>query len=144
MKNLLIISVVLLVLIAGACVYTDNEIYAVEPEPGDPPTISVTTNLDTIPDPTVVDSLGVSFLVNLENGRLYLVDVLLNNTVVFSEDTTMGTFWLRNSLVETPGNDTLYMNVYYSTNSNSLADLFGVEANTLSIKYPIKFEGGAR
>ena len=144
MKKKLIIPFVIIALATGACTYTDNEEYYVEPVPGDPATISVSTNLDTILDPTVIDSLEVIFQVVIQNGELYQVDAFVIDTFLYSNDTIDGAFWVPFSAVDTPGIDTLRMQFYYSTNTNSLADIVGVEADILDLLFPVNFMGGLK
>ena len=57
MTRNLIISFVIITALISACVYTNSGTYYVDPVPGEPPTISVSTNLDTMYDPRVIDSL---------------------------------------------------------------------------------------
>jgi hypothetical protein len=42
------------------------------------------------------------------------------------------------------GVDTLQLEIYYSTNSNSLADRVGYEARAARLKYPLYFNLGGR
>ncbi len=143
-KRLIIVWVGFTLLIS-ACIYSESGIYNVDPVPGDPPVIAVTTNLDTVVDPVVTDSLEVTYEVLIENGEFYVVEAFIANQQIYLADTTSGSFQIYSHLVYQPGTDTLYLNFYYSTNSNSLADIFNLEANVVDLKYPVSFlEGGAR
>ena len=144
MTRNLIISFVIITALISACVYTNSGTYYVDPVPGEPPTISVSSNLDTMYDPRVIDSLEIIYEVEIVNGEFYLVDAVVNDTSVYSSDTINGSFWIQSSLVEEPGVDTIFMRIYYSTNSNSLADVVGLEANILDLEYPVTFEGGVK
>jgi hypothetical protein len=126
------------------CLYSDDEVYYVEPEADDPPIISVTTNLDTITNPTVVDSLLVLYDIDIQNGDLYFVEAAVANQVVYESDTTQGSFWLYDDHVQLPGIETLYIDIYYSSNTNSLADVVGFEALQINLEYEIDFTWGSR
>jgi hypothetical protein len=147
-----IIPAVCLALCMGACVYSSSGIYSVEPVPGDPAIITVSTNLDTLIDPTVTDSLAVIYTVTIEKGELYFVESKLEDqpvyerTTAYDPDTIEGpylladTFWIRGSLPVDPGSNTLYMNFYYSSNTNSLGDIFNIEASVIELEYILKME----
>ena len=128
-----------LMLLCHSCFYTDADIYFVDVVPGEPPTFSVSTNLDTIIDPAVTDSLEVSYLATIENGEFYLARCFLLEDVIFQSDSLQNSFWLYPGDVVFPGLDTLYVYFYYSTNTNSLADQLKAEANIVERKYPITF-----
>lgn len=138
-RKLIILLLGILSLIS-ACTYSDYGSHFVEPIPDDPPIVSVTTNLDTIVEPVVSDSLEVIYDIELENGELYYVDAKVGNYLVYDSDTTHGSFWLYPSDVQLPGIDTLYMQVYYSTNTNSLADALGLEAFDIKLSYGLDFK----
>ena len=123
----------------SACLYSEKGIYEFEPIPDDPPVISVTCNLDTIDNPTVIDSLEVIYELVIQNGDLYYVDALVGNLPVYDSDTSKGSFWLYPNHVQVPGVDTLYIDVYYSSNTNSLGDISGAEALDVNLKYAIYF-----
>ena len=117
-------------LLAGlpACFYTDSEMYNVEPVPVDPPVRSVVTNLDTLHNPQVNDSLEVIYQVEVSGGEFYYVYADVASSTVFESDSTYGSFWITPDMADSLGVDTLYMEFYYSTNSNSMADKLGYEA----------------
>ena len=145
MKNLFFLILAGIVAIINACTYSESGFYFVDPVPGEPPVISVTTNLDTINNPTVIDSLEVVYDVEIENGKFYQVEAYVVNQMVYNSDTTSGSFWLTQDLVQQPGIDTLFIFFFYSTNSNSLADIVELEFNVIELDYPIIYEeGGAR
>jgi len=134
--------ILLIIGIAGllsACIYTDYEHHLVEPVADDPPVIVATTNLDTMYNPEVNDSLQVVYDIAIQNGELYYLDASVGNSQVYGSDTTQGSFWLYSNDVELPGIDTLELKIYYSSNTNSLADIVGVEALDISLKYAIDF-----
>ena len=113
--------------------------FEVEPISGDPPLFSVSTNLDTLYNPPVNDSLEVTFSVEISGGELYYLYADVVNTTVYESDSSYGSFWIYPSLADTSGVDTLYMEFYYSSNSNSLADKVGYEAISKLQKYAIFF-----
>jgi len=133
-----LLAVVLLVL-PQSCFYSDSELYRVDPVPGNPPVFSMITNLDTLYHPAVNDSLHVSYQVEIENGDFYYMYAVIANTAVYDSDTTRGSFWIYPELATDSGEDTLYIDLYYSTNSNSLADQVGYEATLEIIKFAVDF-----
>jgi len=126
----------------GSCYYTDRDIYFVEPVPGDPPALTVATSLDTLSEPEVVDSMEIRYEVAVENGEFFLLQAYVGNVLLFASDSVENNFWLFTADVPYPGLDTLYMDFYYSTNSNSLADIVGAEANISHLAYGITFSEG--
>jgi len=126
-----------------ACFYSDSNTYYAEPVPGDSPLVSVTSNLDTLYNPPVNDSLEVSYQVEVENGEFFYLYADIVNTTVFESDSSSGSFWINSMLADSSGIDTLYMEIYYSSNSNSLADKVGYEALSDILKYAIDFNTGA-
>ena len=134
-----IFIVILLLSGLGACFYSDTKIYEVEPIPGDPPVFSVNTNLDTLYNPPVNDSLEVIYNVEISGGELYYLYADVGSTSIFESDSTSGSFWIYPSLADSSGIDSLYMEFYYSSNSNSLADKAGYEAIIEYLSYAIDF-----
>lgn len=133
-----------LALICQGCIYMEPETYFVDPVPSDPPTYIVCTNLDTIQAPSVSDSLEVSYLMELENGKFYLADAYLSSGQIYRSDSAHGSFMLYPYHAYSPGIDTLYINFYISSNTNSLADVFELEANLVQLKYGVLFEVPAK
>jgi len=125
-----------------ACFYSDSNTYYVEPVPGDPPLVSVISNLDTLYNPPVNDSLEVSYQVEIEGGEFYYLYADIVNTTVFESDSSSGSFWINSMLADSSGIDTLKLEFYYSSNSNSLADKVGYEALSDTLKYAIDFNLG--
>ncbi len=142
MKNTILIFIVLgIVCLINGCIYSDEGVYYVDPVADDPPLILASTNLDSIENPVVSDSLEVVYDISIQDGKLYLLDVILGNQFLYESDTTQGSFWIYASDSELPGIDTLRMNIYYSSNTNSLGDILDVEARELDLKYAIEFKG---
>ena len=142
------ISIIFTVLLFSAlrgCFYSDSEMYYVEPIADDPPIISLSTNLDTLHDPQVNDSLEVNYLVEVSGGEFYYVYADVAGSTVFESDSTQGSFWLTSDMVESTGVDTLFMEFYFSANTNSLADEFGYEALLEYLNLAVDFNlGGAK
>jgi len=128
-------------LLAGlpACFYNDAEMYNVEPVPSDQPVRSVITNLDTLSNPQVNDSLEVIYQVELSGGEFYYVYADVASSTVFESDSTYGSFWITSDMADSLGVDTLYMEFFYSSNSNSMADKLGYEALLDYLKIAIDF-----
>ena len=143
------------VLAAGlwGCIYTSNDLYTVTPSPGIPATVNVTTNLDTINSNPYVDSLLVSYEISVEGGQLYFVESLIETYSVYEywpdydPDTLSGpyiladSFWLNVGVPADSGTYTLYIDFFYSSNSNSLGDILGFEADVLTREFLIDFKG---
>jgi hypothetical protein len=136
-----IIVFISLLLFSGlpACFYSDTEMFEVEPIPGDPPLFSLSTNLDTLLNPPVNDSLEVNYDVEISGGELYYLYADVASTTIYESDSSSGSFWINASLADSSGVDTLYMEFYYSSNSNSLADKVGYEALVEYLSFAIDF-----
>jgi hypothetical protein len=127
------------------CYYSDTDIFYVEPIADDPPLLSVSTNLDTLHDPQVNDSLEVNYLVDISGGEFYYVYADVAGSIVFESDSTEGSFWITSLMADSSGIDTLHMEFYYSTNTNSLADMFGYEALAEYLNFALDFNlGGSK
>ena len=120
-----------------ACFYSDSEWYRVDPVADDPPIVTVVTNLDTLDNPRVNDSLQVIYDLSIENGNFYYLDAVVADQTIFQTDTTYGSFWIYPE--QSTGVDTLYMDFYHSSNTNTLADVTGYEARITRLKYAIDF-----
>lgn len=142
MRNLLIILLTGALLTLVSCFYNESEVYFVDPVPGDPPSFSVTTSLDTLIDPEINDSLEVGYDVLIDNGDFYLMEAYLAGNWLYNSDSIRDAFWLQHNDAPFPGVDTLILIFYYSTNSNSLADVIKLEANVVQKKYGIRFNEG--
>lgn len=134
-----LVSLTLTLSLLSACYFTDSDWYHVEPVAGDPPVVNVVTNLDTLNNPRVNDSLQVIYEVSIVNGELYYLDATVSDGTVHASDTTHGSFWIYPSQSDATALDTLYMDLYHSSNSNTLADVTGYEASITSQKYAIDF-----
>jgi len=127
-----------------ACFYSDVELFEVIPVPGDPPVFSVTTNLDSLHHPQVNDSLELIYNVEIAGGELYFVYAEVAGTPFFESDSTSGFFWIYPEMADSSGVDTLYLDFYYSSNSNSLADRVGYEALMDHLKIAVDFNWGGQ
>ncbi len=142
MKKLNIIIVTGIAALIGACSFSDTGIHYVDPIPGDPPTIHVSTNLDTMATIKLIDSLDVIYDVEIENGEFYRFEAIAYDNSVYISDSTSDSFWIiRDTLID-PGIDTLFLYFYYSTNTNSLADIVDLEYNLIELNFPIDYVGG--
>ena len=144
---------VLLTLATAGCSYSDPDIYYVEPIPGDSAIVVVNTNLDSVDNAEVIDSLLFIFWAEIEGGELYAAQAKVEEQSLYiyyadyDPDTLTGpyvisdSFWIMQDLNVGPGISTLTFSIYYSSNTNSLADVFGLEANVLDLEYAITLEG---
>lgn len=134
---------VLLLSGTSGCFYSDSEMFYVEPVAGDPPVITVSTNLDTLYNPQVNDSLEVEYLVEVSGGEFIYVYAGLAGSLIYESDTSQGAFWITPYMADSAGIDTLYMEFYYSSNTNSLADKLGYEARFKDLEFALDFNLGA-
>jgi len=139
MKKLVPVILAGIFLLYRSCFYAESDVYFVDVVPGDPPIFSVSVNLDTIVEPEVNDSLEVFYGAEIEKGEFYLAQAFVSKSVVFESDSVANSFWLFPGDVPYPGVDTLYIIFYYSTNTNSLADIVRLEANIVQRKYALQF-----
>jgi hypothetical protein len=139
-KRIHITGIFTLIALIQGCMYTDYGHYYVEPIADDPPIIVARTNLDTLSNPVVEDSLEVIYDIDIQNGELYYLDAQVIDRRVYDSDSTEGSFWLYPNDVQMPGIDTLKMIIIYSSNTNTLGDVLGVEALELHLKYAIDFK----
>lgn len=121
----------------SACYFTDNEIYKGNPVAGEPPEVTVSTNLDTIANPKIGDSLQVVYVLSILNGEFFFMDATFGDGTVYSSDTTEGSFWIYPSQSSASELDSLYLDFYHSSNTNTLADIAGYEARITSLQYAI-------
>jgi hypothetical protein len=152
LRSFIILSAISFFMIA--CSYSNTDIYFVDPEPGEPAIIFATSNLDTMVDPTVTDSLLIIYKVEIDHAELYYVEGGMENyrvyglTPVYDPDTLVGpfvvtdSFWLQGTLPVEPGAKSLFLSFYYSSNTNSLGDILGVEVDILDLEYTVHMEGG--
>ncbi len=143
-------------LLLGACTYTNSDFYWVDPVPGDPASIEVTTSLDSMDNPTINDTLDLLVMMDVEvtNGELYFIECFMDDIpvydslIAYENDTAntshifRDTFEIQRTIALDSGYYSLFMYFYYSKNSNSLADIYGYEAKALEIEYDIYLEGG--
>ena len=81
MNHVLQFLLILLIFsLAAGCSYSDNEIYYVEPVPGDSATVEVFSNLDTMVLSVVSDSLLFSFETSIEGGELYFAEASIERS----------------------------------------------------------------
>ena len=154
MKPYRIPLLMLAMILAASCTYMDSGIYEVEPIAGDSTLITVTTSLDTFDQVILTDSVLISWEATVEKGELYYVEAILSSeiqvyelTTDYDRDTVPDPFVIRDSfwmdLTVPLASDIYYLEMtwYYSTNSNSLADYYRLEAWTLSKGFEINLGG---
>jgi len=141
-KKLLLAITTFTMIMGHSCIYSESGIYYVEPIPGDPPSIWVSSNLDTVAEPLLIDSLEVTYEAEVENGAFYGLETYYLNEQVYISDTSSGSFWINPGWMQLSGIDTLYLYFFFSTNTNSLANVLEVEYNVVSLKYAITYETG--
>ncbi|TFH24031.1 MAG: hypothetical protein E4H10_11225 [Bacteroidia bacterium] len=138
-KTILVLVSFTTLSLLSACYFTDSEWYKADPVADDPPEVSVITNLDTLYNPRVNDSLQVIYELSIVNGELYFMEAMVSDLTVHSSDSTYGSFWIYPSQSNETDLDTLYLDFYYSSNTNTLADIIGFEASITILKYVIDF-----
>jgi len=128
--------------LSSACYFTDNSLYEADPVAGDPPVVSITTNLDTMDLPRVNDSLQVIYDLSIENGAFFFMEALVTAGIVHTSDSARGSFWIYPFQSQSNDIDTLNLVFYHSSNTNTLADIAGYEARITRLKYAIDFNQG--
>ena len=128
--------------LVSACYFTDNSLYEVDPVAGDPPEVSVITNLDTMDLPRVNDSLQVIYDLSIENGEFFFMEALVTEGTVHASNSALGSFWIYPFQSQSNDIDTLILEFYHSSNTNTLADITGYEARITRLKYAIDFNQG--
>ena len=147
------VFITLTMLMAG-CTYSDSEYYYANPFPGDTATVTVSTNLDTIDVAVISDSLLFKFSAEIENGELYFANASISSLTLYQyladydPDTLTGpyvltdSFWIRSDLAPDTEIYPLLLTIYYSSNTNSLGDRLGVEADVLNLDFNLLLQGG--
>jgi hypothetical protein len=159
-KTIILISLVTLValftLLTPGCTYSDSKIYYATPVPGDSARVVVFTNLDDIDTTVIVDSLMFKYEAEIEGGELYFLEASISNILLYQNlpdynpDTITGpyilvdSFWIPGEVVAETGLSSLLFSLYYSSNTNSLADKVHVEADILNLDFDLMMEGGAK
>jgi len=123
----------------SACYFTDSEWYKADPVADDPSEVLVISNLDTLFNPRVNDSLQVIYEVSVVNGEFFFMEAMVSDWTVHSSDSSYGSFWIYPTQSDETGLDTLYLDFYHSSNSNTLADVTGYEALITGQNYAIDF-----
>ena len=143
----------ILAMFLAACSYSSSEVYYANPVPGDTATVMLSTNLDTIDIVVISDSLLFKYRAEIENGELYFTRASIGNTTLYQyatdydPDTIIGSFVLTDSfwIWSSPATDiglySLLFTLYYSSNTNSLGDQLGVEADILNLEFELFVEG---
>jgi len=139
MRNLLAITISLFILFTVSCEYSERDIYYHSVIPGEPPSININTNLDTLEAPSIIDSLLISYEIMVAGGEFIWTRFLLSDSLIFYSDTATSSFWLKSEMATGSGTRELTMEAYYSTNSGSIADVLGIEAFKETIVYDIGF-----
>lgn len=134
------------IILAGlsSCFYNDPDIYEVIPIPGEPAVAYLSTSIDTCTGNLLIDSvLEISFSVLVDSGEFYISYVDMGDLPLYDTDSVAGFFTVSPELAdEIPGTDTLIFTVYYSSNTNSLGDKYGLEADHIQKKFPVEYPDG--
>lgn len=148
-----LLAFLLLFLVLASCIYSNNEVYVAEPQQSNPAVIDFRSNLDSISPLLIGDSLLFSYETTITGGELYFVDAFLEDQwlydrdVEYDPDTLTGPFTLADSFwiqaAGLPDQEQLELSVflYHSSNSNTLADLLGLEYNVSEHYYNLTQEG---
>lgn len=156
MKRVIISLFAGLLLLAMACTYTNSEFYYATPIPGDSASINVSTNLDTVDPISIKDSLLFKYRAEINNGKLYLANASISSYTLYQfypeydPDTLMApyvlvdSFWIWSDLASDTGVYPMLLEFYYSSNTNSLGDVLGLEADILELNFDLILEGGKK
>ena len=157
-KAIILISpvalVLLITLLTPGCEYSDPNFYFAIPVPDDSARVVVATNLDDIDTAVIVDSLMFKYEAEIEGGELYLLEASISNILFYqyqpdyNPDTITGpyslvdSFWIPGEVAAETGLSSLLFSLYYSSNTNSLADKVNIEAAILNLNFDLIVEGG--
>jgi len=146
----------LITLLTPGCTYSDPSIYYANPIPGDSASLVVSTNLDDMDTAVIVDSLMFKYEAEIEGGELYFLEASISNILLYqyypeyNPDTLTGpyilvdSFWIPGELVADTGLSSMLFSLYYSSNTNSLADKVHIEAAILDLEFDLMVEGGKK
>ena len=149
----LVTLVLLITLLTPGCSYSDPNIYYATPVPDDSARVVVFTNLDDIDTAVIVDSLMFKYEAEIEGGELYYLEASMSNILLYqyqpeyNPDTITGpyilvdSFWIPAEVAAETGLSSLLFSLYYSSNTNSLADKVQVEAAILNLNFDLMVEG---
>jgi len=149
----ILLTAIYMLSISG-CSYSDPDIFYVDPVPGDTVSVVLSTNLDTVDVAKITDSLLFIFRAEIEGGKFYVANASVGNELIYAyysdydPDTISGpyvfsdSFWIMQDLGVGPGMSSLLLEIYHSANTNSLADIVGVEAGVVKTEFDILLEGG--
>ena len=153
MKSAFASIIITTALLLAGCTYSNSDIYYVTPQPDDSASVAVITNLDSL-DPIIVsDSLLFKYSVQIEGGELYLQEASVSNLTLYQHytdydpDTIVGpfvftdSFWIYSAMAPDTALYPMLFSVYYSSNTNSLADVLSVEADILNLEFKLLLEG---
>lgn len=126
----------------SACYFVDKEVYEVEPVADEPSVVRVISNLDTLFHPPVGDSLEVFYSLTVENGEFFFVEALVSEEIFYASDSIEDSFYVYP--FQSAGIDSLFLDFYHSSNTNTLADKSGYEARISRRSYALDFGEEAR
>lgn len=142
-KILPVAALALLSFVASSCLYSDTEEYWVVPVADDPAVVRFLSSLDSLPSPVILtDSLVVFYEVEIENGDFYQARISVSDLEIYRSDSLAGTFVVDSSMLS-PGGvaEMLDVLLFYSSNTNSLGDYYGIEASDSTLSFPITRPG---
>jgi len=118
---------IIISLFTSSCYYVENERYSVEITSDYKPSISLSSNLDTLDSISVTDSLLFKYSVEIDTGSLYFSDVYIGNMQLFRSDSTTDSLHIYPYYVSVSGDYELTLVSYFKTYTGSLADLMDAE-----------------
>ena len=154
MKRALVSMLITLALLLAGCSYSNSEIYYAYPIPGDSATLVVTTNLDSLDRVVITDSLIFKYSAQIEGGALYFTQASIRSFTLYQyatnydPDTITGpyvltdSFWIFRDMATDTGIYSMLFTLYFSSNTNSLGDKVGIEADILNLDFDLVVEGG--
>lgn len=116
-----------LMVLTTSCFYVESEIYPTDIVSDYNPTITFSSNIDTINDLSVTDSLLFRYTVAIDTGTLYFSDLYLGNLQLMRSDTTSDSIWILPDYVAENGDYDLTLVSYFKSFSGSLADIMNAE-----------------
>lgn len=123
----IVFTLFILLLTARSCFYVDDSRYYVEINQDYVPTVTITSNFDTIDSIRIVDSLMFRYEIEIDTGRLYYADIYLGSLQLFRSDTLADSLWLYPNYINDGETYDVTVRAFYKKFSGSLADVINAE-----------------
>jgi hypothetical protein len=120
-----------LLLITNSCYYLDTDSYEVDITPSYNPDVSITSTLNGIDSIRSTDSIYFRYEIDIDTGKFFYSDLLLDNTLFARFDSIVDSLWIPANYIAEEGLHDITMVAFYKTYSGSLADLINTESHVV-------------